>query len=198
MKLRVTKCTSSGSATATGNFDGRHDGTAVGVDEIQLQLALALVAGHEGDAQRDGALRMHGGQLRRVDRVERAEQVQLAVVLGRRVAKNGHLNVHAEIKTRISRIGTNLLTRRCKGSKAPVSQRTFVTWRSCGEIKPSSALPERSLIPPPPCRRNRALWRFVPASPFAIAAPSRIFSATPPCAARRCREIRPARSRKFS
>ena len=49
---------------------------------------------------------------------------------------------------------------------------------------------------PPPCRRNRAPWRFVPASPFSIAAPSRISSATPPCALRRCREIRPARSRK--
>ena len=31
---------------------------------------------------------------------------------------------------------------------------------------------------------------------FSTAAPSRIFSAAPPCAARRCREIRPARSRK--
>jgi hypothetical protein len=32
------------------------------------------------------------------------------VVLGRGVAENGHLNVHAGIKTRISRIGTNFFS----------------------------------------------------------------------------------------
>lgn len=78
------------------DFDGRHNRPAVGVDEVQLQLALALLAGHESDAQRDGALRMHGGHLRRVNRVEGAEQVELAAVLVCRVAQHSHLNVHAE------------------------------------------------------------------------------------------------------
>jgi ATP-binding cassette subfamily F protein uup len=88
------------------DFDGRHNGAAVGVDEIELELVRALVAGHERDAQRDGALRMHGGQLRRENRVERAEEIELAVVLGCRVAEHRHLNIHAEIKTGISGNGT--------------------------------------------------------------------------------------------
>lgn len=90
-----------------GNLDGRHDGTAVGVDEIQRELVLTLVAGVKGDAQRHGALGMDGGELRRVNRIERAEQVELAVVVRRGVTENGHLNVHGEIKTRIPRIGTH-------------------------------------------------------------------------------------------
>src|SRR5208282_4082230 len=36
-----------------------------------------------------------------------AEEVELAVVVGRGVAQNGHLDVHGEIKTRIARIGTH-------------------------------------------------------------------------------------------
>jgi hypothetical protein len=89
------------------DFDAGHDGTSVGVDEVKLELARALVAGEKRDAQRDRALRMHGGQLWREDRVERAEQVQFAVVLGRRVAEHRHLNVHGEIKTGIPENGTN-------------------------------------------------------------------------------------------
>ena len=92
------------------DFDARHDGAPVGVDEVELELARALVAGEKRDAQRDGALRMDGGELRRVDRVERAEQVELAVVLGRRVAEDGHLDVHGKIKPRILRIGTNFFS----------------------------------------------------------------------------------------
>jgi PadR family transcriptional regulator PadR len=49
---------------------------------------------------------MHGGQLRRVNRVERPEEIQFAVIVRRGVAEDGHLNVHAGIKPRISRIGT--------------------------------------------------------------------------------------------
>src|ERR1017187_8565571 len=49
---------------------------------------------------------MHGGELRRINRVERTEQVELAVVVRRGVAENGHLNVHGGIKTRIPPIGT--------------------------------------------------------------------------------------------
>src|ERR1039458_2508824 len=109
------------------DFDGRHDAVAVGVDEVQLELARALVASVERDAQRDGALRMHGGQLRRVNRVERAEEIELAVVLGRGIAEDRHLNVHAGIKTRISRIGTNFFCNvsspcRSRGDETQTSQ----------------------------------------------------------------------------
>ncbi len=61
----------------------------------------------------------------------------------------------------------------------------------------SSAPPKTFSTLPPPCRRNPARRRFVPTSPSAIFAPSRIFSAAPLCAARRCRENRPAHFRKF-
>jgi uncharacterized zinc-type alcohol dehydrogenase-like protein len=40
---------------------------------------------------------MHGRHLRRVNRVERAEEVQLAVVVRRRVAEHRHLNVHGKL-----------------------------------------------------------------------------------------------------
>jgi hypothetical protein len=57
---------------------------------------------------------MHGGQLRRKNRVKGAEQVQFAVVIRRRVAKHGHLNVHAEIKTGIPENGESYLSLRGK------------------------------------------------------------------------------------
>ena len=69
------------------------------VHEIQLELARAHVTGHERDAQRHRALRMDGGQLRRVNRVKGAEQVELAVVVRRGIAEDRHLNVHAKILT---------------------------------------------------------------------------------------------------
>ena len=90
-----------------GQFNALHDGMAVGIDEIERELARAFVAGHEGQAQRHGALRMHGGQLRRVNRVERAKEIKLAVVVCRGIAEHGHLNVHGEIKTGISWVGTH-------------------------------------------------------------------------------------------
>lgn len=84
-----------------------HDRLAVRIDEVDFQLALALVAGRERQAQRDGALRMDGGHLAGINRVERAQQIELAVVIGGGVAQDSNLNVHAQIKTRISAIGTN-------------------------------------------------------------------------------------------
>ena len=45
MKLRVTKCASVRQRNGHGDFHGRHDGAAVGVDEIERELVLALVAG---------------------------------------------------------------------------------------------------------------------------------------------------------
>jgi len=97
----------------------RHRGISMGgmmlwpsaVDEVQLELVRALVAGAERDAQRDGALRMHGGQLRCVNRVKRAEEIELAVILGRGVAQNQPLECsYRKIKPRIPRIGTNFFS----------------------------------------------------------------------------------------
>jgi hypothetical protein len=52
---------------------------------------------------------MYGRELLRVNCVERPEQIQFAVVIGRRVAQNCHLNVHpGTSKAQIPRIGTNL------------------------------------------------------------------------------------------
>ena len=50
---------------------------------------------------------MRGRDLLGDNGIESAQQVELAVVIGRRVAKHRHLNVHTQIKTRITRIGTN-------------------------------------------------------------------------------------------
>ena len=108
MKLRVRKCMSSGSRDF--HRQGRevgHDGLAVGVDEIKRELVLALVGGEKRDSERHGALQMHRRHLRRIYRVERAQQAQFFVVACRRVAKNRRLNVHAEMKPRISGIGTH-------------------------------------------------------------------------------------------
>jgi len=94
--------------------DGReigHDAAAIGVDEVDHQLMRSFIAGSEGDAQGDGALRMNGGmlrcrKLRRHDRVKGPQQAELLVLYCYRVAQNRHLNVHRRIKPRISRIGT--------------------------------------------------------------------------------------------
>ena len=71
----------------------------VSVHKIQLELARAHVAGHERDAQSHRALRMDGGELRRVNRVKGTKEVELAVVVRRGIAEHCHLNVHAKILT---------------------------------------------------------------------------------------------------
>jgi hypothetical protein len=55
---------------------------------------FAFITAEEGDAQSDGALGMNRGELLSVDGIESAEQVELAIVIGRRIAQNCHLNVH--------------------------------------------------------------------------------------------------------
>ena len=87
-----------------------YDGLAVGVDEIQRELVLALVGGEKCDAERHGALQVHRRHLRRINRVECAQQTQFFIVARRRVAENRRLNVHAEMKPRISWIGTPVLS----------------------------------------------------------------------------------------
>ena len=58
-----------------GQFDALHDRVAVRIDEDQREFARAFVAGHEGDAQGDRALRMHRRHLRRVYGIKRPEEV---------------------------------------------------------------------------------------------------------------------------
>ena len=82
-----------------GDGDGHllhagHDGFAIGIDEIEAELAGAFIAGGEGHAEGDGALGMDGGHLGGVNGIEGAEQVQLHVVVGGGVAEDGYLNVH--------------------------------------------------------------------------------------------------------
>src|SRR5271157_773610 len=61
---------------------------------MELQMMRALLDPIKGDAQGDGTLGMMGGQLRGVNRVKSAQQIQLAVVLRSRVAQNCHLDGH--------------------------------------------------------------------------------------------------------
>lgn len=83
-----------------GYFDGRHDGPAIGVDEIQRELVLAFVIGGKRGPQRHGALQLHGRHLRRENGVKRAEDIELtAAVLGCSVTEDGDLNIHVSIQT---------------------------------------------------------------------------------------------------
>ena len=83
-------------------------GAAIRVHEVERQGVLALVSARKGDAQRNRALRVDRGELLRVNGVERPQQVQLAIVIGRSVAQNGYLNIHpAPIKPRMARLRTN-------------------------------------------------------------------------------------------
>ena len=75
-------------------IDAGHDESAVGIHKIQAQLVRAFIFVAEGDAQRDGALRVRGGNLLGDDGVERAEQIQLAVFFRGGIAQNRDLNIH--------------------------------------------------------------------------------------------------------
>ena len=78
-----------------GYLDGRHDGFAIGIHEIEAKLMQAFVFGTEGGTEGDGALGMHGGELRGVNSIERAEEIQLdAIIFSGRVAENCYLDVH--------------------------------------------------------------------------------------------------------
>lgn len=94
-KIARPKMNVLGQGHLDGHLDRGHDGVAIGVHEVQFHLPLAFVTGKKSQPQRDRALRMNGGQFARVDRVERAKQVELAIVIGDGVAKHCNLNVHA-------------------------------------------------------------------------------------------------------
>jgi len=86
-----------GKGDGDGEVHGRHDGAAIGIDEIQGDLVVALIAGGEGEAEGDGALGMNGGQLLRVNGVERPEEVEFLVVVRGGVAQDGYLDIHRGI-----------------------------------------------------------------------------------------------------
>ena len=67
---------------------------SVGINKIEAQSVFALVTAEKSDAEGDGTLGMNSGELLGVDCVKCAQEVQLTVIIGRRVAQNRHLNVH--------------------------------------------------------------------------------------------------------
>lgn len=69
---------------------------AIRIHKVQLQFVRSFIGTGKGNAQGDRALWMGGGQLARVDGVERAEKIQFAVVVSCGVAKDSDLNVHAD------------------------------------------------------------------------------------------------------
>src|SRR5689334_11051765 len=79
------------------DVDAWHDQLSVLVHEVELNLFVAFLHFTEDEAQGDGTLRMHGRQLTRVDRVERAKDVQLAVRICRCITQSRDLNVHTGV-----------------------------------------------------------------------------------------------------
>jgi len=77
-----------------GEFDARHDGAAVFVDEVHAHLVLALLDAAEDNAQGDGTLRVHGGELMGDDGIEGAEEVEFASVISGGIAEHGYLDIH--------------------------------------------------------------------------------------------------------
>ena len=112
------------------NRDGRevlHDGAAIGVDEVELEVVFPFVSAGEGDAQGDGALRMHRGELLGVNSIKGSQQIELPVIIGRRIAQHGHLNIHPgcmEARNRVIR--TNFF---CRGWQNRSACRRPVNWR---------------------------------------------------------------------
>src|SRR5260370_42360779 len=80
-----------------GNIDARHDRAAIRINKIEAKLVLAFILMTESQAQSDGALGMHGWELRGANRVERTEEIQFEVLIRRRIAEDCHLNVHPRI-----------------------------------------------------------------------------------------------------
>ena len=72
-------------------IEGEAKGRAEGLAEGEAKSLLRLLEHH---AERDGALRVHGRELRGEDRVEGAQDVQLAAVVRRRITQDRHLNFH--------------------------------------------------------------------------------------------------------
>jgi len=63
-----------------GDIDGDgweigHNGTAIGIDEVEAKVMLALITAEKGDTQSNGTLRMNRGELLGVYRIECAQQI---------------------------------------------------------------------------------------------------------------------------
>lgn len=78
-----------------GGLHGRDDGAAILIDEEDIDGVETLLFLAEEDAQRDGALRMDGGEGAGDDGIERAEQAELSVVIDRGIAERSDLDFHA-------------------------------------------------------------------------------------------------------
>ena len=76
------------------HIDAGHYEAAVFIDEIHFHFVGAFLDAVEGNAKCDGTLRMDRGERAGDDRVERAEKVELPVVIGGRVAQNRNLDGH--------------------------------------------------------------------------------------------------------
>ena len=93
-KLRDRNVASAGKTISTGTFIGGMMGWPSSLTKFMDRLVRPLLGAVKGDADGDGALGVLGGKLRGKDRVERAQQIELAVVIGCRVAENSHLDCH--------------------------------------------------------------------------------------------------------
>lgn len=76
------------------HIDARHDQFAVFIHEIHFYFVGPFLDAVEGNAQRDGTLRMNGRKLAGDDRVEGSQQVQFTAVIGGGVTKDSDLNGH--------------------------------------------------------------------------------------------------------
>ena len=76
-------------------IQGRNDGLAVFIHNIDADRMVALFDAGKSEAQHHGARGMGHRNFRRPDAVERAEHIQLALVFRGRVAQRDYFNVHA-------------------------------------------------------------------------------------------------------
>lgn len=76
------------------NINIGHDAFSVLIHEAQLHFMVSFFRLAEGDAQRNGALRMNGWHLRSEYRVEGSQDVQLPVVIGGGITENRDLYFH--------------------------------------------------------------------------------------------------------
>src|SRR5438067_1289355 len=102
------------------NIDARHDRTAISIDKIETELVLPFILMAERHPQRDGALGMHGWELRCGNCVERPEQIEFQVLVRRRIAEDCYLNVHERSLSsglRLREFLTCCLYRVCDGGR---------------------------------------------------------------------------------
>jgi hypothetical protein len=71
-----------------------HDRFAIFIHEQELNRVLSFFPFVERHPKGDGTLRVNGRELLRINRVEGAQNIELATVVRGGVAENGNLNVH--------------------------------------------------------------------------------------------------------